>query len=281
MAIELQYDSIDAVPEAFRDDAIFNELFTKTDDGKVILSGVTGMKTQKDIDSLREALRKEREDHSRAKEMLKPWGSLNAEETLAQLDRIKELEAAAGGKLDENKLNELVEGRLSQKTGPLQRQIETLTSEKSNLEKERDAFKAELEMRDRNDAVRSVATESKVLSTAIPDMEMAASVMLEKDEDGNLVTKSGIHGLTPGLNIKEWAKEMQKLRPHWWPESEGGGARGGGGGGGFSGTNPFTHENWSLTEQGKILQSQGREVADRMAKAAGTTVGGQRPQPKK
>lgn len=281
MAIELQYDSVDALPEAFRNEAVFNELFTKTADGKIVLSGVNGMKTQKDVDAVKEALRKEREDHGKTKDALKPWGDLNAEEVLAQLDRIKELEAAAGGKLDEAKLNELVEGRLSQKTGPLQRQIDALTKDKEALAQENAALKSQIEARDRNDAVRAIATETKVLATAIPDMEMAASVMLEKDADGNLITKSGIAGLTPGLSIKEWAKEMQKLRPHWWPESEGGGARGGGGGGGFAGNNPFTHEHWSLTEQGKILQSQGREVADRLAKAAGTTVGGPRPQPKK
>lgn len=281
MPIELQYDSKDALPEAFRNDAVFNELFTTAADGKIVLSGVTGMKTQKDVDTVREALRKEREDHGKTKDLLKPWGDLNAEETLAQLDRIKELEAAAGGKLDEAKLNELVEGRLSQKTGPLNRQIETLTGEKTKAEQERDALKAQLETRDRNDAVRAIATEAKVLSTAIPDMEMAASVMLEKDADGNLVTKSGINGLTPGLNVKEWAKEMQKLRPHWWPESEGGGARGGGGGGGFSGNNPFSAEHWSLTEQGKYLQQNGREATDKLAKAAGTTIGGPKPAPKK
>lgn len=281
MPIELQYDSEDVLPEAFRNEAVFKELFTKTQEGKIVLSGVTGMKTQKDVDSVKEALRKEREDHGKTKDALKSWGTLNAEETLAQLDRIKELEAAAGGKLDEAKLNELVEGRLVQKTGPLQRQIETITSEKAKAEQERDALKAQLETRDRNDAVRAIATEAKVLLTAIPDMEMAASVMLEKDADGNLVTKSGINGLIPGLNVKEWTKEMQKLRPHWWPESEGGGARGGGGGGGFSGNNPFSAEHWSLTEQGKFLQQNGREATDKLAKAAGTTIGGPKPVPKK
>jgi hypothetical protein len=281
MPIELQYDNRDALPEAFRSDAVFNEIFTVGADGKVILSGVTGMKTQKDVLTVQEALRKEREDHGKTKEALKPWGSLNAEETLAQLDRIKELEIAAGGKLDEAKLAEMVEGRLSQKTGPLQRQIETITGEKTKAEQERDALKTQLESRDRNDAVRAVAIESKVLATAIPDMEMAASAMLEKDADGNLITKSGINGLTPGLSIKEWAKEMQKLRPHWWPESEGGGARGGGGGGGFTGNNPFSNEHWSLTEQGKFLTANGRDTTEKLAKAAGTTIGGMKPAPKK
>jgi hypothetical protein len=281
MAIELQYDNRDALPEAFRSDAVFNELFTVGSDGKVILSGVTGMKTQKDVSTVQEALRKEREDHAKARDALKPWGELKADEVLSQLDRIKELEAAAGGKLDEAKLNEMVEGRLSQKTGPLQRQIETLTNEKTTAEKERDALKGQLEARDRNDAVRAAATESKVHLTAIPDMEMAASVMLEKDADGKLVTKNGIEGLTPGLGVKEWTKEMQKLRPHWWPESVGGGAGGANGGTGYTGNNPFSAEHWSMTEQGRLLTEKGRDFVDKLAKAAGTTVGGQKPALKK
>lgn len=268
--LEVMYDTQDVIPESFR--GLYSEK-----DGKFHLSGINGMKTQKDVDTVREALRKEREDHGKTRDLLKPWGDLNAEETRAQLDRIKELEVAAGGKLDEKKLNELVEGRLSQKTGPLQRQIENLTGEKTKVEQERDALKVHLEARDRNDAVRAVAIESKVLATAVPDMEMAASVMLEKDTSGNLVTKDGITGVTPGLSVKEWTKEMQKLRPHWWPESEGGGARGGGGGGGFSGNNPFSAEHWSLTEQGKFLMANGREATDRLAKTAGTVVGGPKP----
>lgn len=280
MPIELQYENLDAVPETFRNDDIFNEIFTVKDDGTVVVTGVTGMKTQTDVDAVREALRKEREDHGTTKAKLKSWGELNAEDTLKQLDRIKELEVAAGGKLDENKLNDLVEGRLAQKTGPLERSVQTLTEERDTLKNENDTLKGQIESRDRNDAVRGVAVESKSHTTAVPDIEMAASVMLEKDENGKLVTKSGIDGITPGLDVKGWMKEMQRLRPHWWPESEGGGARGGAGGGGFAGKNPWAPDNWNLTEQGKVLNEQGRDVADRMAKAAGTTVGGTKPMKK-
>lgn len=271
--IELEYDSMDSVPEAFR------PLFAEQD-GRAVLTGVNGLKTQKDVDTVREALRKEREDHSKAREALKPWGNLKPDEVMSQLDRIKELEAAAGGKLDENKLQELVEGRLAQKTGPLERTVQTLTQERDTLTQERDDLKNQIVTRDRNDAVRSIATESKAHGTAVPDIEMAASVMLEKNEEGRWVTKSGIDGLTPGLDVKGWMKEMQRLRPHWWPESVSGGAGGGSGGGNFGGANPWSADSWNMTEQGRVMQSQGRDVAERMAKAAGTTIGGSRPQKK-
>ena len=282
MAIELQYENRDAVPEAFRADSVFNEIFTVKDDGSVVVTGVTGMKTQGDVDTVREALRKEREDHGATKAKLKPWGELDATETLAQLDRIKELEAAAGGKLDEEAINTIVEGRLGQATGPLQRQIEELTANLTASQEENTTLKTAIDTRDRNDGVRKYAAESKVHSTAIADVEMAASVMFEKNDDGKWVTKDGLEGVTAGIDFKGWLREMQKTRPHWWPESEGGGALGGGaGGGGFSGDNPWSHANWNMTEQGKILREQGRDVADRMAKAAGTIVGGLKPPAKK
>lgn len=277
MPIELVYENKDAVPEAFRADPVFNEIFTVGEDGKVTLTGVTGMKTEADVATVREALRKEREDHGTTKTKLKPWGELDPTETLAQLDRIKELEAAAGGKLDDEAINKIVEGRLGQATGPLNRQIEELTEKNTTLETENGTLKDSITSRDRNEAVRAVATEAKVHQTAMPDIEMTASTMLEQDESGKWITKEGLNGVTPGLDIKGFLREMQKLRPHWWPESVGGGAGGAGGGLGFSGPNPWSKDNWNMTEQGKVLTEQGREVADKMAKAAGTTVGGQRP----
>ncbi len=74
MPIELRYDNEDALPEAFRNETIFAELFTRNDDGSISVTGVTGMKTQKDVDSVSEALRKERNDHKVTKDRLKPWG---------------------------------------------------------------------------------------------------------------------------------------------------------------------------------------------------------------
>ena len=45
MPIELRYDNEDALPEAFRNETIFDELFTRNDDGSISMTGVTGMKT--------------------------------------------------------------------------------------------------------------------------------------------------------------------------------------------------------------------------------------------
>ncbi len=213
------------------------------------------------------------------KEALKPWKSLGDDpnEIQSKLDRIGELEAAAGGKLDEGKIQEMVEQRLGQKTAPLERQLTEATETLNTVQQERDQLANTLVSRDRNDAVRSVATEMKVLSTAIPDVEMVAAAYLERDETtGEFIVKADAKGVTPGADVKQFMKDMQKQRPHWWPQSQGGGA-GGGGAGGSGDDNPWSAKGWSLTEQGKVAREKGMAEAERLAKAAGSRVGATRP----
>lgn len=273
VTLDLTYDSADAIPEGFK--GLYDE-----DNGKFKLSGVNGMKTQQDINNIQEALRKEREDHKKAKDALTPYSSLgDVAEVQARLDRIAELEAAAEGKMDDEKINKIVEGRLTQKTAPLERQVQTISEERDTFKAENDVLRGQIETRDRNDAVRSVATEMKVVSTAIPDVEMIAGMYLERNEAGEFVTKADVQGVTPGVDIKQFLKEMQKLRPHWWPASEGGGA-GGGTGLGHGEANPWKADTWNATAQGQILMRD-RELATRLAKAAGTTIGGPKPAPSK
>jgi hypothetical protein len=270
--LELNYDSLDQVPEAFR--PLYSE-----QDGKAVLTGINGMKTPQDVLNVQEALRKERADHAAAKEALKPWKSLGDDPTEIQskLDRIAELEAAAGGKLDESKITEMVEARLGQKTAPLERQLRETTSTLEQLQQENGQLKNTLVTRDRNDAVRAVATEMKVLSTAIPDVEMVAGAYLERDEtSGEFIVKADAKGVTPGADVKQFMKEMQKLRPHWWPQSQGGGA-GGGRNFGDSEDNPWSAKGWSLTKQGQYVKEHGMAEAQKAAQAAGSKIGATRP----
>ncbi len=273
VTLELNYDSADAIPEGYK--GLFDEK-----DGKFAFSGVTGFKTQTDVNNVQEALRKEREDHTAAKTALTPWAAMGKpDEVQAKLDRIPELEAAAKGKLDDDAINGIVEGRMTQKIAPLERNITTLTDENTGLKKENEGLKTALERRDMSDELRVVATEMKVLSSAVADIEIIAASYLEKGPDGNFVVKADAQGVTPGVDVKQFMKEMQKMRPHWWPQSQGGGA--GGGDGDFGdGGNPWAPDSWNMTKQSQIFREQGAEVAARMAKAAGTTVGG-RPAAKK
>jgi hypothetical protein len=272
--LEVQYDSLSAVPEAYK--ALYSEK-----DGKAVLTGVNGLKTSSDINNLQEALRKERNDHAATKAALTPWSTLGKpEEVLSKLDRIKELELAAEGRIDDKKLNDMVESRLVQKVGPIDRQLRDTLTALETVTKERDTFRDELFGRDRKESVRGIATEMKVLPTAIADVEMFASFALERQEDGTFITKSGIPGVTPGLDPKGLLKEMQKQRPHWWPQSNGGGANGGLNG--INGDkNPWSAEHWNLTDQGKVVREHGMSKAEELAKLAGSRVGATKPTPKK
>lgn len=270
--LEVTYDDLNSVPQEFK------SLYTEKD-GKAVLTGINGLKTQQDVMNVQEALRKEREDHKKAQEALKPWKTLGDDpsELQAKLDRIQELELAAGGKVDEDAITKMVEARLGQKTGPLERQLKDTTTTLEQIQQENSQLKNTLVTRDRNDAVRSVATEMKVLSTAIPDVEMVAGMFLERDETtGEFIVKADAKGVTPGADVKQFLKEMQKQRPHWWPQSQGGGA-GGGKGFGDSDDNPWSPKGWSLTRQGQYVREHGMAAAEAAAKTAGSKIGSTRP----
>jgi len=270
--LELEYDALETVPEAFR------SLYTENN-GKFVLTGINGIKTQGDVDRVMGSLTKERNDHNLVKVSLKAWGDLKPDTVRAELDRIEEYKVAAAGKLDDEGINKIVTSRLNQQIAPLNRSLEELGANFALSQEENKTLKSTMNSRDRNDVIRGIAAEMKAHGTAMPDIEMAASLMLEKAENGQWIAKDGISNITPGLDIRGWLKEMQKQRPHWWPESAGGGA-GGGGSGTFTGVNPFTTEGWNITQQMAIVRDKGTEIADRMARAAGTTVGGAKPRPK-
>ena len=267
--IQYSYATQDEIPTEFA--ALYSE-----QGGKWVLTGVTGIKTQADVDRVQEALRKEREDHKKAKELLSTFSGLDPEEVRTKLDRLDELELANGGKLDEQKINEIAEARVKAKVAPLERQINQLTTQLGEKEKAIVDYTNREKLRTVHDQVRKAATAAKLRDTAMEDVLIIAERILEVDEAGNVVTRDGV-GVTPGITPDVWLTEQQEKRPHWWPESNGVGAKGGSGGSG--GTNPFSHEGWNMTQQSIIYKSDPAK-AEQLARLAGTTIGGPRPQKK-
>lgn len=272
MALKIVHDTVDEIDEAYR--PLYQER-----DGKFHLTGVEGIKTQADIDRLQGALTKERNDHKAIKDKYGVLGELDPAEVLAKLDKYPELEAAAEGKLDEDKIAELADKRLRTTVAPIERERDQLKTKLEATTATVEELQNVIRSRDIKDNVMSAALKGKVIETALEDVLMLADRVFEVGEDGSVTTKDGV-GVTPGINPEAWLQEMQAKRPHWWPASEGGGAKGGNGGGGGFANNPFSHEHWNMTEQGRII-NQDRQKADQMAKAAGTTVGGPKPAPKK
>ncbi len=272
MPIKAIVDSLDDVP------AHFHELYTQKGD-KFELTGVEGVRTQADVDRLQGALTKERNDHKTVRERLGLLGDRKIEDVLLQLDRIPELEAAAEGKLDEAAINNLVEGRIKTRVAPVEREKGQLAQKVQELGDIVLKYQTLEKVRTIHDAVREAVGKTQGFQPgAVEDALLYGERMLEVGEDSRVTTRDGV-GVTPGIDATVWLTEMQTKKSHWWGTSAGGGAGGNRGGGG-GGTNPWSAEEWNMTEQGKIL-NENRTRAEQMAKSAGTTIGGPKPQPKK
>lgn len=264
--LKVIHDTLEEIPEAFR------ELYTQRD-GKYLLTGIAGVKTEADVATLSKSLNSERDEHKATKEKLRLWEGLEPDKVRLQLDRVAELEVAARGNKEEidKKLEELTEARVRSRIAPVERentavkkQLEEATVQLQQLQKEQ-------VRRTVHDNVRAAAEKGKILPEAIVDVLLLADAVFAVAEGGAVLTKDNAFGITPGLSPEVWVQEMQDKRPHWWPRSESGNAKGSGGGG-YS-NNPFSREHWNMTEQGKIVKEKGKDVAEMMAKAAGVTLG--------
>src|SRR5438045_7648055 len=105
--LDLIVDDVTTVPEAYQ--GLYAEK-----DGKFHLNvKVKGMKPETEFTVVHNALRKERTDHATTKAKIKPFESLGDLDAIqAQLLRIPELEIAAEGKIDDKKVDKIVEQRV-------------------------------------------------------------------------------------------------------------------------------------------------------------------------
>lgn len=270
MALKAILDSIDDLP-----DSVKSEYVEKN--GKFELQ-VEGMKTEADVSRVAEALRKEKNDFKTFRDQFAPLGGRKPEEIIAQLDRIPELEAAAEGKLEGKKLEDLVEGRLKSRLAPVERERDQLKTQLGEKDKIIGEYTGKEKTRTIHDAVRKAATTAKVVPEALEDALILAERHFEVDDAGRVVTKDGL-SVTPGIQPDAWFSDLQSTRKHWWGPTVGGGA-GGNRGGNSAVDNPWSDANWNMTKQGQIVVAD-RAKAEQLAKAAGTTIGGKRPAPKK
>jgi len=270
MAFKMVLDSLEGLP-----DDVAKEYVEK--DGKFHIQ-VEGMKTADDVAKVQQSLNAARQEAQGFKAKLAMLGDRKVEDVVTLLDRIPELEAAAEGKLDEDKIKQLAEARAKQLVAPVERERDTLKQQVGQAEQRIQEFETKENVRKIHRQVREAAKSAGLLDEAVEDALLLADRTFELTEDGVAVVKQGT-SFSEGLQPKDWLTDLQTKRPHWWGESSGGGAGGQRGAGG-SGKNPWTAENWNLTEQGKINR-ENPQRAETLAKAAGTTVGGQKPQPKK
>ncbi len=266
MALQAIHESLEEIPSEYQ--SLYSER-----NGQFELTGIVGVKTSADVERVQVGLNKEREEHKVTKAKLRAWGEMDPEETIAKLDRITELEAAAAGSIDETKMNELVEARVKTVRAPLERQVAALTSANEELSEQVGNFEKKERRRTIHDAVRKACVDAKVLDTAHEDALILSESMFDvREDDGQIITRDNV-GVTPGITAKDWLSEMQSKRPHWWPASSGGGAGGSSPGGAGGENNPWSTKNWNLTKQGQYLKEHGTEKTQATAKAAGSFLG--------
>ena len=265
VTLDYTYTSADQIPTGY--EGLYSEV-----DGVFRLTAIRGLKTPDDVNALQNALVKERNDHKQTKERFRALGDRDVNEVLASLDRISELEAAAGGKLDDAAIDKLVEGRIATKLNPVQRELKEAQDRLLAQSQEIEQYKTAASKRKIHDMLGAAGRKLKVIDTAFDDMLLIGEHMLTVDDAGNVVTTQAA-GMA-GLSAEVWLTEQQRARPHWFPTSHGAGASGSKGG--QTGANPFSADGWNLTEQGKLVKTD-RALAEQLAKAAGTTIGGPRP----
>lgn len=255
---------LDEVDEKYRD------LYTEKD-GKFEFTGVEGIKTQADVDRQTTANRKERESHDVTKAELtalkkksQDWGDLDVDDVTSKLEKLSQIEAA-GTNPDGTRIAQMVQDgvdkALKRETQKLTRQLEATSEQVRTLTTERDGLSTRITQREMDDHLRSAALAAKVIDTAVPDL-----LIISRGEfklvDGKPQTEDG---RTPD----QWLEDRKKVSPFYWPMAEGAGARGGEGG--SAGNNPWSHDKWNQTEQGK-LYTQNPTKAIELAKSAGAYV---------
>jgi len=266
MAIKIEYAAKEEIP------AGFETLYTETD-GKFILTEVEGMKTEADITRLQTALTKERADHKFVKTKFAPLANLDVTEVLEKLDRFPELEELAKGKVDEVKLESIVQQRITQKLTPLQRQLVETEKRAKEAEDQVTHFKKVQTEETISSAILKAAKAAKITDDAVlDDVVKIARFDMEIDPDTSEVRAKD------GNTLAAYFTTMQSKKAHWWGPTIGGGASGSNRGNRVT-NNPFSNEHWNLTEQGRMIKEDASK-ARQLAEMAGTSIGGARPKSK-
>jgi len=262
-ALNAVLDSIDDLPEALKAEYVER-------DGKFHLQ-VSGMKSQADFDRLQQAHNTEKRNHAELRgKVTSAFGERPLDEVAADLDRIGELEAAAGDKLDDDKINQIVEGRVRTKLAPVERERDTLKGQLAEKDQTITTLTTKERQRTIDDAVREAATKAKVSPEALDDALLLGRTVLEvREDDGKVVVKDGT-GFTTGIEPSVLFTDLQTKRPHWFGQSMGGGANGNRGNVNGATGNPFTAENWNVTAQGQLMVADAAK-ADQLARTAGHT----------
>lgn len=282
MAIKFAIKTLDEVDEKYRD------LYVEKKDDKGTVTGfqlqVDGVRTQADVDAVTKAKQRETEEHGKTKTKLKDteakllvWEELDPEDVKAKLDKLTTLEAGnSQTDLQKNfettvaaRAEQLAEKRIKIETAKLAKQIGELQTANAAYETNAKTLSEQIRHRTIDDAVRGAATTAKVQEFAVPDALIHARGVFKIDEAGKIVTEDG-------KDPAEWMEDRKAISPHWWPVAKGAGAHGSGDGTPFAGSNPWTPEAWSVTEQTNLVRTNATK-ATQLAEQANSHLGATSP----
>src|ERR1043165_10178163 len=124
MTLKAVYDSADAIPEALKE-------FYPEKDGKFQFVGLEGYKPASEVEGVQKGLNAEGGVSKKFKDSLSAWESKFTGKTLdevaALVDRIPLLEAESKGKVDQPKIDSIVDQTVRNRTAPLDAKIKELT----------------------------------------------------------------------------------------------------------------------------------------------------------
>lgn len=259
MELELLYNAASDIPKGF--EALYTEK-----DGKFVLSGVKGLSALQalpaSVQRLETSLKAEREAHKKTKEGNGDSGTKIAE-LEAQLAEAQATLEANGKKIDDKVLADLADKRSKPLITAAERAKAAAEAKVAEVQAQLDAALGRERQGKISLALGEVAAKAGLSADAQEIVKGYLGGSFEVAEDGAVRTKDG--GLFPaGLDPAAALNEAKGKFPSLWPTSQGGGAKGGGFAPG-GGPNPFTKQNWNVTEQMKLSDAD----ADRLARAAG------------
>ena len=238
MPLSYKVDDIEDVDENLR------ALYVEGDDGSHVLD-VEGVKPPEEFDTVYKSLQEERKLHKATKSALSGYGELKPEELNAIKDELEELRAkATEGGTDEEKLEKLLQVRQQ----PLVRERDTLATELEAARNREVELSTKLLNRDREKTIHELA-DGVIQAGFIRDVMLRARMDLKYDTD-----REGFYD-EAGATAEEWFNYQLNETPGWAMPSNGAGAKGGKGG--KNNVNPFDpkSDNYSLTAQTEMMQS--------------------------
>ena len=249
-------ESLDELPESIDPRTLFTEK-----NGKFELTGIEGVKSTADIERLQVALRKERDDHKKARERASLLGDMSPEDFQAKLDELEELRAQepGTGRPSKEAIDKLVQVEIAKLSRPGQKIVEAAQSRVRDLEMQLGTLMGEKRTRTLQDMIRTATTGEKgvpIRPEAMEDVELYFQRVMDFGDDGLPATREGV-GVESGLSPRELLLAIQTggNRPHWFKESQGAGAGSKSGPSGMpGGVNPFADETWNATEASKIAR---------------------------